>query len=154
MKSAGVSLFSSRGFTLVEVLCAIALITIALVGLTATVGSGVVSGMSWGQAGATRAYYISSATALAQERLEQLRRLTYDDTTDQLSSSPPSGFSDEDYGSISGYSNFKREVRVSNDSPATNIKTISVKVSYRLPTATQRNEESVIVYTLRAKRPD
>lgn len=145
--------FSSRGFTLVEVLVAMALITIALVGLTATVSSGVVSGMSWGQAGATRAYYVSAATTLAQERLEQLRRLTYDGSTDQLLSSPPSGFSDEDYGGISGYSNFKREVRVTSNSPATNIKLISVKVTYRLPTATGRNDESIIVYTLRAKRP-
>jgi prepilin-type N-terminal cleavage/methylation domain-containing protein len=146
--------YSEEGFTLVEVLVAIALITIALLGLTATVGSGLVSGMSWGQAGVTRAYYVSTATVLAQERLEQLKRLTYDDSTDQLSSSPPSGFSDENYGSISGYSNFKREVRVTSNSPATNIKTISVKVYYRLPTATGLNEESVVVYTLRAKRPD
>jgi prepilin-type N-terminal cleavage/methylation domain-containing protein len=153
MKGGRASLSSSGGFTLTEVLFALALITIALVGLTATVGSGVVSGMSFGQAGATRAYYVSTATTLAQERLEQLKRLTYDDSTDQFSSSPPSGFSDEDYGSISGYANFKREVRVTGNSPATNIKTISVKVTYRLPTATKRNEESIIVYTLRAKRP-
>ena len=152
MKGFQSSLLNSRGFTLVEVLVAMALITIALVGLTLTVSSGVVSGMSWGQAGATRAYYVSTATALAQERLEQLKRLTYNDSTDELSSSPPSGFSDEDYGSISGYGNFKREVRVTNDSPATNIKLISVKIYYRLPTASGRNEESVIVYTLRAKR--
>ena len=153
MRRFHIFLFSSRGFTLVEVLCAMALITIALLGLTATVGSGVVSGMTGGQAATTRAYYVSTATTLAQERLEQLRRLTYSDSADDFSSSPPSGFSDEDYGSISGYSNFKREVRVTSDSPATNIKTISVKIYYRLPTATGRNEESVIVYTLRAKRP-
>ena len=154
MKDGRSFLMSSRGFTLVEVLFAMALITVALLGLTATVGSGVVSGMTGGQAAATRAYYVSTATALAQERLEQLKRLTYDDSTDQLSSSPPSGFSDEDYGSISGYSTFKREVRVTANTPATNIKLISVKVYYRLPTASGRNEESLIVYTLRAKRPD
>ena len=117
-----------------------------------SVGSGVVSGIAGGQAAATRAYYVSTATSLAQQRLEQLRRLTYSDNTDDFASSPPSGFSDEDYGSISGYGNFKREVRVTNDSPATNIKLISVKIYYRLPTASGRNEESVIVYTLRAKR--
>ena len=151
----GVRIFvvSSRGFTLVEVLFSMALITVALLGLTATVGTGVVSGMTGGQAATTRAYYISTATALAQERLEQLKRLTYSDSTDELSSSPPSGFSDEDYASISGYSTFKREVRVTSNSPATNIKLISVKVYYRLPTASGRNEESIIVYTLRAKRP-
>jgi len=144
---------NSRGFTLVEVLAAIALIVIGLLGLTATVGSGAVSALSSGQGVATRAYYVSTATTLAQQRLEQLRRLTYSDSTDDFSSSPPTGFSDEDYGSISGYSNFKREVRVTSNSPGTNIKTISVKVTYRLPTATGRNEESLIVYTLRAKRP-
>lgn len=144
---------SSRGFTLVEILAAIALIVIGLLGLTATVGSGAVSGIVSGQAGATRAYYVSTATALAQQRLEQLRRLTYSDDTDDFASSPPTGFSDEDYGSISGYTSFKREVRVTSDSPGANIKTISVKVTYRLPTATGRNEESMIVYTLRAKRP-
>ena len=153
MKDVRSFLVSSRGFTLVEVLFSMALITIALLGLTATVGTGVVSGMTGGQAATTRAYYISSATALAQERLEQLRRLTYSDSTDDFSSSPPTGFSDEDYGSISGYGNFKREVRVTSNSPGTNVKTISVKVTYRLPTSTGRNEESMIVYTLRAKRP-
>lgn len=154
MKAFQRSFRGSSGFTLVEVLLAVAIITIALVGLTATVGSGVSSGMSFGQAGATRAYYVSMATTLAQERLEQLRRLTYDDSTDQLSSSPPTGFSDEDYGSISSYANFKREVRVTSNSPATNLKLISVKVYFRLPGATRRTEESIIVYTIRAKRPD
>jgi len=144
---------NSRGFTLIEVLAALALIVIGLLGLTVTVGSGAVSGITSGQAGATRAYYVSTATTLAHQRLEQLRRLTYSDSTDDFASSPPTGFADEDYGSISGYTNFKREVRVTANSPGTNIKTISVKITYRLPTDTRRNEESLIVYTLRAKRP-
>lgn len=153
MRYLRICLSSSRGFTLIEIVFSIALIVIGLLGLTATVGSGAVSGIAGGQAAATRAYYVATASTLAQERLEQLRRLTYSDSSDDFSSSPPTGFSDEDYGSISGHSNFKREVRVTSNSPATNIKTISVKVIYRLPTATGRNEESLIVYTLRAKRP-
>jgi prepilin-type N-terminal cleavage/methylation domain-containing protein len=145
----------ARGFTLIEVLLAVALLTIGLLGVGAAVTTqmgGISSSITVGQAAINRGYYVSTATFLAQEWMEQLKGLTYSSTTDQLTN-PPSGYSTQDYGSISGYANFKRSVTVTDSSPATNIKTITVTITYRLPTASGSTEESLTVTTLRAQRP-
>ena len=149
-----------RGFTLVEILIAMVILTIALLGVAGAVAlqsGGIALSLPIGQAAVTRGHYISTATMLAQERLEQIKRLQYTigpPAVDQISPDPtPTGFADEDFGTITGYPNFRREVRVQTGVPATNIKTVTVTVRFNLPKETGTSEESVKISTLIAARP-
>jgi len=156
-----------RGFTLVEVLIALAILTIALLGVAATTAlqsGGIAGSISVGQAAVTRGYYRSTATMLAQDRLEQVRRLQYSigpPAVDQIGGGPaPNGaatlslqFQDEAFGTIASYPNFARQVRVQAGTPAATIKTVIVTVNLRLPTDTGMNSESVAISTLIAARP-
>lgn len=143
------------GFTLAEVLVSMALLTVGLLGVGAAlaVQSGVVTGVTTGQAAVTRGYYGSTATMLAHERLEQVRRLQYTVSVDELSEPTPTGFEDEKFGSIAGLPDFSREVRIQGATPAANSKTVTVTVRYNLPTDNKTITESVILSTIIAARP-
>lgn len=145
---------SEAGFTLVEVLVAIAILSIAFLGLGSAmaVQGGLASGATSGHAAVARSYAASTATMLAQQRMEQIKRLTYTLTTDQIGTPTPTGFEDEDFGTIAGYTNFRREVRVQNY-PAENMKTITVTVAFRVISPTGMQTESLALSTLVAARP-
>src|SRR5712691_2659795 len=67
------------GFTLLEVLVALALLTIAIFGVGLTLsGSGGVGGqVNFGLAAVTRANSYSTATELGQARIEEIKNATY-----------------------------------------------------------------------------
>lgn len=135
-----------------------AILTIGLLGVAGAlmVSSGVMGGLATGQAGVTRGYYVSAAAMLAQDRLEQVKRLQYSigpPAVDQLGSGTPSGFSDEAYGAISGYPNFTRNVRVTDASPGANMKTVTVTVGFKFASSSRMREESISVSTIAAARP-
>lgn len=140
-----------RGFTLVEVLIALAILTIALLGVAATtaIQSGGIAGtFPFGQAAVTRGYYLSTATMLAQDRLEQVKRVTYKVGADPFAlGTPPPGFPDD-----TPVLNFSRQVRVV-DGPVGNTKEVTVIVAFTLPTERGANQESMSVSTLVAARP-
>jgi hypothetical protein len=138
---------------------AIAVLTIGLLGVAGALmvqAGGVAAGLSTGQAAITRGYYVSTATMLAQERLEQVRRLQYaigPPSVDQIGAPTPVGFEDEAYGTIAGFPNFTREVRVQSGIPVANTKTVTVTVRFRLPTQRGTNTESLAMSTVIAARP-
>src|SRR5207245_10974482 len=71
---------ASHGFALVEILVAMSIISIGLLGLAGAMtvqSGGLSSSIAMGQGAVTRGYYVSTATLLAQDRLEQVKRLTY-----------------------------------------------------------------------------
>ena len=151
------ALLGERGFTLVECLVAIAVLGIAFSGIAA-VGAvqtgGAMRGMSMGQAAVTRSYYFTQASTLAQERLEQAKRLRYSigpPAVDELGSGTPVGFADEN--PVAGWPGFTRQVRVLHATPGANLKTITVTVTFTLPTATGTSQETVTMSTLAAVRP-
>lgn len=164
---------AQRGFTLIEVLIALAILTVAVLGVAATtvLQGGEIGGsagaISFGQAAVTRGYYQSTATILAQDRLEQVKRLRYTvppnpAPIDQFGTSlcptlaVPTGFPDEPVGTIAGYPNFSRQVRFCTgppQAPATNVKLVTVTVAFTLPTAQGANQESINIKTLVAARP-
>lgn len=147
-----------RGFTLVETLIALAILTVGLLGVAGAVAvqsGGVAASLPFGQGVITRSHYMSTATMLAQERLEELKRLQYSVSLgDQFGADPtPAGFADEDFGTLAGLPNFRREVRVQTGAPAANMKTVTVTVRFNLPNAPAQSQESVVLTTLIAARP-
>jgi len=100
---------NDNGFTLIEVLIAIVILSVGLLGMAAlTVG--IINGNKFSN-------QLTTATTLAQDKMEDIRRQDYSDVaaeTKAACSSP--------------YATYDREVLVTNDSPATNMKTVTVKV--------------------------
>ncbi|PWB80576.1 MAG: hypothetical protein C3F08_04060 [Candidatus Methylomirabilota bacterium] len=147
---------TQRGFTIVEVLIALAIVAIAVLGAAATTAlqssGGSAGAISFGQAAVTRGYYQSTATMLAQDRLEQVKRVQYRvGIGDPFApGSPPPDFPDE--APVTGFPNFSRQVRVAAG-PAANISQVTVTVAFTLPTAQGANQESINLKTLVAARP-
>ena len=145
------------GFTLVEVLVAISLLMIGIlgIGLAFSASGGLATGDNIGLAAVSRANSYSTATELAQDRLEQIKNATYNASgpTDQITAA---NFPDEAYGSIAGYSLFRRTVSIQPDVPDPNskMKTITVQVFFTPQYGTRiGQEENVQVATIIARRP-
>lgn len=143
-----------RGFTLVEVLVAIALLTIGILGVVATTGvqsRGVASGAAFGQAAVSRANSIATATMLAQARLEEIKNAQYTASADQITTA---NFPDEAYGAISGYTGYRRTVAIASSTPVAGAKTITVQVFFQplLETGIGQEEGANLV-TIIAQRP-
>lgn len=152
-----------RGFTLIEVLTALAILTIAVLGVGVAVGvqsGGQAQSLSFGLGAVSRAGLLSTAAFLAQERLEQIKRLRYrfgpplvdDFGVGQF----PAGFPDEGFGAIAAYPNFSRQVRFWTgppQAPAADIKLVTVTVFFNAPGEDGLHQESVAVSTLTAARP-
>ena len=141
------------GFTLPEVLVAMFLLTISFLGLGLAISSssGISGGADFGTAAISRTNFYSTATELAQARLEEVKNATYNSGTDQITSA---NFPNQAYGAIAGYSGFRRTVTIQNGTPAAAMKTIAVQVFFRPQYATRVGpEESVQVVTIIAQRP-
>ena len=131
------------------------LLTIALAGIGVAVASqargGVAGGVAFGLAAVTRGHYVSTATMLAQARMEEVKNATYTASTDQITTG---NFPTEDYGSITNYTLFKRTVTIQADSPASAMKTITVTVYYKPPKESGLlQEENLSLVTIIARRP-
>ena len=105
-------LLDTNGFTLIEILIATVIITIASSGI-ATLSVGVIQGNSFSK-------HLTTATVLAQDRIEQVKMISYQNVGTMVGT--------ENYGSIANYSGYKRITSVSNDTPTSNMKTVTVVV--------------------------
>ncbi len=156
------ALLGQQGFTLIEVLTAMAILTFGLVGVALAVSlqtGGVASSFPVGQAAVTRGYYISAAIMLAQERLEDVTRLTYTinssgtvtDSYGAVSTIP--GFDDD--SPVVGSVTFSRQVRQTVPAPfaGQNIKQLVVTVTFTLPGELGSSQESVRLSSLVSARP-
>ena len=105
---------SEKGFTLVEVLVAMVILSVGLLGM-ASLTVAIIHGNKLSND-------LTTATTLAQDQMENIRRLGYSGTptTDTTTT--------ENYNSISGYAAYKRVTITTVGSPATGMKTVSVKV--------------------------
>lgn len=95
-----------KGFTLLEVLIAIVVLSVALLGMASLTGSIIGYNQFADQ--------VTKATTLAQDKLEELKNTSYSNITDG-----------SDTESI-----YTRTCTVASDSPAANMKTITVTVTW------------------------
>ena len=159
------SLRNEQGLTLPEIILAMFVLMVGLMGVAGALvvsnsHSGVAGGISGGQAAIERGNAMSTAIMLAQERMEQVKRLQYRvGGTDAIGSTPgpPAGFADEGFNAITGYPNYQREVRVLDATPAANSKTVSVTVTVRFAGARASegalSTERITLRTIIAARP-
>ena len=122
---------SQNGFTLLEVLVAIVILTIGLLG-TAGLTTGVIRGNHYSK-------NVTSATAVAQTKLEAIKSGGYVYAT---TANFPS-----DAVSMGGMT-FTRTTTITNSSPAANMKTVSVTVGW---TESNNTARSVNLQTILAE---
>ena len=105
---------NNRGFTLLEILVAMVVLSIGLLGM-----AGLTAGIMRGNSLSNR---MTTAVTLAQEKMEEIRRLGYSGTpaTDTTTT--------EDYDSIPHYPWYKRVAFIDVANPAAGMKMVSVTV--------------------------
>ena len=101
---------TARGFTLIEILIALTLLAIGLLGM-AGLTVGIMRGNSLSKE-------VTTATALAQDKMEDIKRLGYNGATAQS----------EGYNSIAGYTHYRRDTVIDVDTPNIGMKTVTVTV--------------------------
>jgi prepilin-type N-terminal cleavage/methylation domain-containing protein len=105
----------NRGFTLTEVMIAIAVFSIGLLGIAQTLVVVINTNLT--------ARQITTATILAQAALEDIHRLGYVAADNAVATS--------DYGSMPNYEAFKRVTAISPDTPDVGMKTATITVSWK-----------------------
>lgn len=128
------NMFNTRensGFTLMEVLVAMLILSVGLLGMAALI-TGIINSNKLSNR-------ISTATVLAQDKMEEVRQVGY-------SGMPASDTTTtEDYNSITNYSLYKRVTFTDVANPATGMKTITVTVYW------ESDNHSVVFNTILAK---
>jgi type IV pilus assembly protein PilV len=107
------ALRDADGFTLIEILISTVIITVASLGVS-NLTVGIMRGNSFSQR-------LTTATTLAQDRLEQIKRIGYQNAGTVVGT--------ENYGDIANYSGYKRVTTVV-DTPPLNMKIVTVEVSW------------------------
>ena len=110
-------LHNKNGFTLLEILVAMTLLTTALLGM-----AGLTSALMQGNTFSNR---LTVASTLAQDRLENLTKLGYANTP-TLDAIDPDG--PEGYNTIPNFPFYRRVTTIDVDEPAFDMKTVTVAV--------------------------
>ena len=122
---------NNGGFTLMEVLVAMLILTVGLLGMAALI-TGIINSNKLSNR-------ISTATVLAQDKMEDIKRIGYSGmpTSDTTTT--------EDYNSITNYSLYKRVTFTEVANPAAGMKKITVTVYW------DSDDHSVVLQTILAK---
>jgi type II secretion system protein I len=125
---------SKKGFTLIEVIIAIFLLAVALLGLV-SVTTTVIKGNSFSQT-------LTMATTLAADKMEELKTSSYD----ALTTEPPDYASSDGTVSTAGNAYYTRTATIG--AVPNNMKSVSVTVTWNWMAVSH----TVTLNTLRAKR--
>ena len=120
---------NNSGFTLMEVLVAMLILSVGLLG-TAALITGIINSNKLSNR-------ISAATVLAQDKMEEIRGVGYDDAEDDDGA--------EDYNIIPNYPLYKRITDVVAGDPAAGMKKITVTVYW------DSDNHSVVLQTIIAQ---
>jgi prepilin-type N-terminal cleavage/methylation domain-containing protein len=126
------------GVSLVELMVALLLLGVALMGMAAAFAPGRMAIQGGDQA--------TTATFLARQVLENMRNRAYDLDGDELVNGTtfPAATG---YGSISGYPAFRRTITINDDSPETNTKTVTVAVFFRNSSGVEQPVTLTMIFT-------
>lgn len=105
-----------QGFTLLEVLIAMVIVSLGLLGLSAMTLS-TLRGLAFSA-------HTTTATNLAQEKMEAIKSVDYHRVTQDR-------YPLEDYNTIAGFSRFRREVTIRDGPLVNNTKTAIVRVMWK-----------------------
>jgi type IV pilus assembly protein PilV len=123
--------YNNGGFTLMEVLVAMLILTVGLLGMAALI-TGIISSNKLSNR-------ISTATVLAQDKMEEVRRVGY-------SGMPASNTTTtENYNTITNYSLYKRVTFTEVANPDAGMKKITVTVYW------DSDDHSVVLNTILAE---
>ncbi len=135
-----------KGFTLIEVLIAIMILAVALIALAGLMTS-TIRNTDFG-------LKTTTAANLAQQKLEELQMLAasnFDGVVDSVANSDPINALNpdqvEDYGAITGYEHFRREVYITDGASPVNSKDVAVRVEWKDALGTH----STIIRTILAR---
>ena len=121
-----------RGFTLVEIMIAVFILTVALIGLI-SVTVMVINGNDFSRR-------MTTATTLGKDRIEQVKRMSYSAVTAGVTTDYWNA--DSSAGSSGAY--FTRVTTVTDSTPAVNMKTVQVVVSWTWGGARQVTLRTII----------
>ncbi len=103
---------NDKGFTLLEILVALTLLTVGLLGV-----AGLTVGIMRGN---RHSNVVTTATTLAQDRMEEIRKRGYIGA-DSLAGTE---------NSVTGFPFYKRVTVITNNTPSLNMKTVEITVSW------------------------
>ncbi|MEO0250460.1 MAG: type IV pilus modification protein PilV [candidate division WOR-3 bacterium] len=118
---------ATEGFTLLEVLVAILILSIGLLGM-ASLTVGIIQGNKFSQE-------LTTAATLAKNKMEDMRKMAYSEVTSQTRTSL-----------LAPYALYQREVIVTNDSPASGMKTVVVRVYWGGPSKEDHHVEVKTIF--------
>lgn len=118
------------GISLVELMVALLLLGVALMGLAAAFVPGRMAIQSGDQS--------TTATFLARRVLEDMRNHAYDTGTDEITAAYFEASTDYGLGDLAGYPNFRRTISIVDGTPMAGTKTVTVTVFYKTDTGTER----------------
>ncbi len=101
---------TEKGFTLLEILAAMAILSIGLLGMTLLI-LGVIRGNLTSEKN-------TIAATLAQDQMEKVKGLGYDHVVNET----------QNYNTITNFPSFKRVTAVTSNTPAAGMKTVTVTV--------------------------
>ncbi len=130
------------GVSLVELMVALLLLGVALMGLAAAFAPGSMAIQGGDQA--------TTATFLARRVLEDMRNRAYDLDTDELVNGTTfpltTGYGSLTYSSIS-YPNYRRTIGITNDAPEVGTKTVVVSVFYKNSSGDEQSVALTMIFT-------